>query len=160
MIANRLLKAAAIALLVSSCVMSEYKDVSAAPAYRNLVGQRLETTSPTLLHAVTLDRNYAKHVDSCTIQPPPGFTGPELIYRRSMPAGTTFQVLAVRECTNCPIDDRVELILSPEDSGLSCGAAPITINLNYLRSSVPLLRNIPGSTPNNSFKPKPLRGSA
>jgi hypothetical protein len=159
MIASRMLKAAALAAVLTGCGMSEYEDISSDPRYHPLVGQQLEATSDLYLHAVTLDRNYAKRVDTCSITMPPGFGGPELVYRRTLPAGTTFHVLSVRRCTNCPFDERVEMVVAPQGDA-SCGEAPVTIDDSILGSGVRTVANSHGGTPNNSFKPKPLRGSA
>jgi hypothetical protein len=128
-----------LATLLSGCGMSEYKDVSAEPKYHDLIGQNLEAISDLRLHAVTLDRNYAKHVDTCVITTLPGFSGPEVIFQRPIPAGTEFQVLAVRECTNCPFEDRVDLVIRLEDQ-LQCSTVPVTIDLGLLKSSLRAVR--------------------
>ena len=159
MTASRIFNAAAIAAVLTSCGMSEYEDISSDPRYYPLVGQQLEATSDLYLHAVTLDRNYAKRVDTCTITTPPGFGGPELIHRHRLPVGSIFHILSVRRCTNCPFDERVEMVVRPQ-SDASCGEAPVTIDHSLLGSGVRTVPNSHGGTPNNSFKPKPLRGSA
>ena len=160
MIANRILQIAMAAVLLSGCgVMAEYEDVSSEPTYRSLIGRELRAPSELLLHAVTLDRNYAKRVDLCSITPRPGFAGPEVVMRRVLPAGTTFRVLRVRRCTNCLSQDQVDLIVSSKSTTV-CGQAPATIDHDVLGSSVILVSSSLGGAPNNSFKPKPLRGSA
>jgi hypothetical protein len=159
MAAIRIIQAAAIAAALTGCGMAEYEDISANPRYSGLVGQQLEATSELYLHAVTLDRNYAKRVDTCSITSPPGFSGPELIYRHTLPAGTSFQILGIRRCTNCPFDERVQMVVRSQ-SDTSCGEAPVTIDHSLLGTGVRTVPNSRGGTPNNSFKPKPLRGSA
>jgi hypothetical protein len=159
MTAIRLIKTAAIAAFLTGCGMSEYEDISSDPRYHPLIGQQLEATSELYLHAVTLDRNYAKRVDACSITIPPGFSGPEVIYRHTLPVGSTFHILSVQRCTNCPFDERVEMVVRPQDDA-SCGEAPVTIDHSFLGSGVRTLPSSHGGTPNNSFKPNPLRGSA
>lgn len=83
------------------------------PGYRTQAGRELRAPSELMLHAVTLDPGYAKRVDQCSIQPLPGFDGREVIWRRSLPAGASFRVTGVRRCTNCLLEERVELILRP-----------------------------------------------
>lgn len=121
--------------------MSEYEDISSDPRYHPLVGQQLEATSDLYLHAVTLDRNYAKRVDACSITAPPGFSGPELIYRHTLPAGTTFHILGIRRCANCSFDERVEMVVRPQGDA-SCGKVPVTIDDSLLGSGV---RTVPDS---------------
>jgi hypothetical protein len=160
MIANRIIQMALATLFLSGCgVMAEYEDVSTEQTYRSLIGRELRATSELLLHAVTLDRNYAKRVDLCSITPRPGFDGPEVVMRRVLPAGTNFRVLRVRRCTNCLFQEQVELVVRSQ-STTECGQAPATIDHGALGSSVILVSSSLGGAPNNSFKPKPLRGSA
>lgn len=99
------------ALLLSSCIMAEYDDVSAEPAYRDLVGRRLRSQSLLHIHAVTLDRNYAPVIGQYSITAPPGFDGPEVLSRDTLPAGTVFKTLSVRRCTNCLFQNKVDLMV-------------------------------------------------
>ena len=135
---SRITQAVVTAGILSGCVMSQYEDVSAEPTYRSLIGQELRGNSELLLHEVTLDRNYARRVDLCSVTPRPGFAGPEVISRRVLPAGTPFRVLRVRRCTNCLPEERVELIVSSPSVG-QCGQAPIEISYGALGASVQLV---------------------
>ena len=134
---SRIIPAAVTACILSGCFVS-YGDVSAEPKYRSLIGRELRGDSDLLLHEVTLDRNYAKRVDLCSVTPRPGFVGPEVISRSVLPAGTPFLVLRVRRCTNCLGEERVELIVSSPSVG-QCGQAPIMISYGSLGSSVHLI---------------------
>ena len=111
MIATRTASTAALSLLLAGCGMANYEDVSSDAAYTRLIGEQLEAKSQLYVHAVTLDPSYAKRVDLYSVTVPPGFSGPEVIHRDTFPSGTAFQVLSVRRCTNCPLDDRVELLV-------------------------------------------------
>ena len=159
MIVNRKAQVtAAVALLIGCSMQATYKDVSSEPAYRSLIGREIYVPSELLLHTVSLDRNEAKRVGLCSVTPSPGFDGPEVISRHVLPAGTTFRIMSVRMCTNCGAHSRPELIVA---SSLTeeCGQAPIEISHSFLDSSVLLVPVAHGGAPNNSFKPKPLRGS-
>jgi len=135
MIKTTHLQIGAIVVLLSSCGMAQYEDVSLDPKYLPLVGQQLEATTELYLHAVTLDPNYAQQVDTCVVTAPPGFSGPELVYRRTLAAGTAFHVLSVRRCVNCPFDERVEMMVHSTGNA-SCGESPITIDHSLLGSGV------------------------
>jgi len=99
MTANRAIFSAVISLLLVGC-MAQYEDVSADSTHRELIGRDFQTTSDLLVHGVTLDRSYDKRVDLCSVTPKPGFSGPEVITRQTLPAGTRLHVVAVRKFTN------------------------------------------------------------
>ena len=129
--ANRITAAATVLLLLAGCGMSEYEDITANTSHSQLIGQRLEARSQLYIHAVTLDPNYAKRVDLYSVTPPPGFSGPELIYRDTLPAGTGFKVLSVRRCTNCPFEERIELLVQPIGTD-RYRAAPVEVSYDFL----------------------------
>ena len=158
MFVRRIAQATAIAAILSGCGMAQYEDVGNDPKYHQLIGQRLEAASKLYLHAVTLDRNYAKQVDTCSITEPPGFSGPEVIYSRTIPKGAIFEIVGVRKCINCA-EDMVEMLVR-SGSTATCGTAPVTIDHGLLGTGVHLIQDGHTGTPNNSFKPNPLRGSA
>jgi hypothetical protein len=161
MTANRLSLSSTILLLLAGCMpMAQYEDLSAEPAYRELIGQDLRSTSDLLVHGVTLDRNYAKRVDLCSVTPAPGFSGPEVVTCQSLPAGATFRIVGVRRCTNCHSLSTPVKLLVTSSSTTVCGSAPVEISEYLLNSSVTLVPLARGGAPNNSFKPTPLRGAA
>jgi len=132
MLPSRIIKVVIAATLLSSCSAKvEYEDISQVPAYRSLVGRELSSPSDLVLHAITLDRNYAKRIDQCSITQPPGFGGPEVVVRSVLPAGTIFHVRGIRRCKNCLFDKRIELLVSSE-SATACGTAPIEIPFDTL----------------------------
>jgi hypothetical protein len=130
---SRVTQAVVIACMLSSCAAS-YEDVSTDPAYRSLIGQELRCDSELLLHEVTLDLDSPGRVDTCSVTPPPGFDGPEVVRRSVVPAGTTFRVEHVRRCTNCLGDEIIELVVS-SPAMARCGQAPITISSSFLASN-------------------------
>ena len=160
MIVNRKTQAIAAATLLVGCNMqATYKDVSSEQAYRPLIGREIYAPSELLLHTISLNKSEAKRVGLCSVTPSPGFDGPEVISQRVLPAGTTFRIMSVRMCTNCGAHAQPELIVTSAQTK-ECGQAPIKISHGFLGSSVRLVPVVHGGTPNNSFKPKPLRGSA
>ena len=140
--------------------MAQYNDVSTDSAHRDLIGRDLQTTSELLVHGVTLDRSYAKSVDLCSVTPKPGLSGPEVVTRQTLPAGTRLRVVAVRKCVNCLSSPQpVELLVTSVSTGF-CGLAPVKIDRDLIGTSVTLVPLASGAAPNNSFKPTPLRGAA
>ena len=136
MAANRAIQLAAAALLLCGCgATAKYQDVSSEPTYQPLIGRQLRATSELLLHGVTLDRNYAKHVDLCSVTPRPGIGGPEIVWSRKLPSGTIFRVVGVRRCTNCRLRERVQLMVQSESTA-ACGQSPAEIDYQALGSSV------------------------
>ena len=136
---SRIIQTPIAVFLLSACVpQAKYEDISSDPSYRSLVGRELRASSSLSLHAITLDRNYANRVDLCSVTPPPGFDGPEVISRGGLAAGTSFRVLSVRRCANCSSPDLVELLVSSESTAV-CGNAPVKINLGALGSTVLLV---------------------
>ena len=143
----------AAAFLAGCSVTAQYEDVSSSSQYQSLMGQRLAATSELLLHRVTQDQGREGQVDLCSVTPPPGFVGPEVIDRSVLSSQAVFKVVGVRRCVNCLSGERVELVVLSDDA-LACGTAPIIINHQWVGSSVRLLPS--GSvTPNQSFKPTP-----
>ena len=139
MSANWWFKATLVASLLAGCgTAAEHQDVSFDPAYRSLIGRDARASSDLVLHAVTLDRNYAKRVDLCSVTQQPGFDGPEVLFRRALPAGTTFRILHVRRCTNCLGANRVELLVRSESTS-ACGPVPVKILHGALGDSVLLV---------------------
>ena len=122
-----------IACMLSGCAAS-YEDVSTDPTYRSLIGRDLRYDSELLLHEVTLNLDSPRRVDTCSVTPPPGFDGPEVVSRTVLPAGTTFRVQHVRRCTNCLGDERVELLVSSPATA-RCGQTPTTISYALLASN-------------------------
>lgn len=127
---SHITQAVVIACVLSSCAAS-YEDASADPTYRSLIGQEIRFDSELLLHEVTLDLDPPRRVDTCSVTPPPGFDGPEVVGRNVLPAGTTFRVLHVRRCTNCLGEERVELVVSSPAAD-RCRQVPITVSYAFL----------------------------
>ena len=113
---------------------AKFADVSSDPAYRSHVGAVYVLKVAMHISGVNAPPGYEKTVDYYVINPiSPSWSGPELITRDSLPAGTEIKVESVRRCTNCILDfgERVEAVVriptyrTPSD-------LPIRISLDYL----------------------------
>jgi hypothetical protein len=62
---------------------------------------RWRSTAPSVIHGITVERNYEAVVSYFTITPEPGIAGPEVLIRQDLPPGTEIDVLRVERCTNC-----------------------------------------------------------
>jgi hypothetical protein len=106
---NNTRRAACLALstaLLSACD-ARYRDVSSEPAYRIVVGQTCTLVVDLRAHGVTKKIEREKKTDFVTIWNP-GFSGPERTFLEILKPGTQLKILAARQCTNCPFEDRLE----------------------------------------------------
>jgi hypothetical protein len=85
----------------------QYRDISSNGDQRGNVGQVCEVASDLRAHGVALKLERDKKTDYISIWNP-GFTGPEMTFLVVLAPGTKLQVLAVRECSNCPFDRMLE----------------------------------------------------
>jgi len=102
-----------LAINISGCYFVSFEDVSSLSNYSQYVGKNYKSQSPTIIYRVSFDLNYKPEPSHYVIKSPPGFSGPEVISRKELPTGTTFEVLKVFKCTNCFLDfkERVKLIV-------------------------------------------------
>ena len=94
------------ATLLSACDV-KHRDISADADQKGSVGQICEVVSNLRAHGVALKLEREKKTDYISIWNP-GFTGPEMTFLVVLKPGTKLQVLAVRECSNCPFDRGLE----------------------------------------------------
>jgi hypothetical protein len=123
--ARRVLPVAAIALLVLG-VLAFWGfdhlvrpvpriDISTDPAYAGAIGRRFQARRDLHAIGVTMDRNYAARIDSIALVGPPGFSGPEVVARSTLPAGAVLEVVAVRRADSRLVDD-VEYVVRRLDA--------------------------------------------
>jgi hypothetical protein len=124
-----------LAILLLSACMAEYEEVSSQEPYRRIIGKRLKSTSKLHIYGVTLDRNYAPTVDVYTVHGPPGIGGPEILSAATLPPGTIFNVSGIRRCTNCPFDERIEIVVEVVRNQ-KYDDAPVTIPYRLFRTDV------------------------
>ena len=82
-------------LFLLGCSPKSYQNVSQENQYKALLGVEFRTKADLLAIGVTFDANYKKNVDYVFITPKPGFTGPEVIFRKQVPKGINFRVVGV-----------------------------------------------------------------
>ena len=90
--------------LLTAC-NAEYKDVS--NLYREAVGSVCEVKFPLNAYGVTVKLEKEKKTDLVVLSDL-NLSGPEFTFSTSLSTGTRLQVLAVRQCTNCPFETRIE----------------------------------------------------
>ena len=130
---------------------AQHRDVS-----DGLVGNVCDLLVPMRSHGVTKELRRDKQTDYVSIWNP-GFTGPEVTFVVPLQPGTRMHILSARECSNCVFDSlreyRVEVLPEPAEFA----GKPAYLRASSLSPSATQCRAV---RPNNSFKPKPLRGSA
>jgi len=131
-----------------------FRDISGE--HPGAVGSECELLVPMRAHGVTNKLERDKKTDLVSIWDP-GFTGPEVTFVVVLEPGTRVRVLAVRECVNC-LGARVSyrVAVTPEPPEFDSKPAFVRAESFTTRQ----FRCGNGVRPNNSFKPKPLRGSA
>ena len=110
---GRLIRIALGVLLLPACTFAPatFEDVSSDPQYQSLVSAHMRSNAELLIYGVTVDPNYAEVLAFYSVTAPPGVSGPEILSSSTIPAGTLMEVVGVEQCTNCPFDDRVEVVV-------------------------------------------------
>lgn len=88
---TRLMTLCAICLL-AGCWVLELEDVSSREDLRGFMGATITLHQDMEAIGVTLDQNYRTGVDVIHLVPRPGFSGPEVKARVSIPAGVELKV--------------------------------------------------------------------
>jgi hypothetical protein len=102
-LATRLATVLYAAFALSGC-NAEFDDVSEAPEHRRVVGELCQIQLPLNAHGVTLNIERNKRTDLIALTTL-NLSGPEITFSTRLPAGTTLEIVAIRQCRNCPFDD-------------------------------------------------------
>ena len=103
--ALRLLCVGFAVALSSGCGRAEFEEVSSQPEHREVVGSRFKTRKAMNLSGINLPPGYGDSVDTCALERmSPTWSGPELIFRSQIKAGTELALVGVEKCTNCYLD--------------------------------------------------------
>lgn len=94
----------ALLAVISGCGFVNYEDVSDLPQFAPLVGTSYSTKTPFVIHGINMDQPIGHDTDHYIVYPEPGIAGREVTIRRVLPVGTNFEILGVRECTDCYFD--------------------------------------------------------
>ena len=118
---------AMVAMLLSACD-ARYRDVSSEPEHKTLVGKVCNVEVDLRAHGVALKLERDQKTDYISIWNP-GFTGPEMTFLVLLPPGTKLEVVAARECKNCPFDRGLEYKVKVDPEPATFGGKPA-----YIRS--------------------------
>ena len=102
----------AIFFLVS-CTVLEFEDVSTDPEFKSHLGKRFTTKVELIAHGITMDQNYAKTLSHVSITAFPGFTGPEVLFRSMLPAGSQFEIIKVLRSKWTLLGRKVKCVARP-----------------------------------------------
>lgn len=91
-----------LALIVTSCSVpaSKYENVSHEKRFQGLLGSRKFTKSEFLVLGIDSYPSQRK-TKYFLLVPQPGFEGPEVLSRASLPAGAEVKIIGAEACTNC-----------------------------------------------------------
>lgn len=120
-------------LTLATCLVgcrAKYEDVTSEQEFASLVGKSFVVKGDWIIHGVS--DSYDPPIDYFVITPRPGFTGPEVLSRRSMTSGTILRVDAVRRCTNC-VPSSVRFLVSISE--MKSPSAPIFVDVDDLKNS-------------------------
>jgi hypothetical protein len=120
-----------ISILLASC-KAEFKDVSEQAEYKNFIGVKYSLIQEMYISGVNLPPGYSNIIHIYKVgRTKPSWSGPELISRDILPVGTTLQVNSVRECTNCPFDHIVQVIINvtPYKKAVN---VPVAMDIEYI----------------------------
>lgn len=139
-----------LAVLLSVCGCStpqRFADVSSSPTYRAYVGRTYRLKVPMHISGVNAPPGYQKTVDSYVVTPTsPGWSGPELITRHTLAAGTEVTVKSVRRCINCLYAEVVDAEI--RISGyMTEFTRPIHVGVKYLTPDYATKREEPNQLP-------------
>jgi len=83
-----------VPLLAAGCGMqTTYEDVSAKEQYKGMVGTQYRVVAT--LYAYGIRKHSKADVEYVVLQPPPGFTGPEVGFKHPIPQGTILKIKRV-----------------------------------------------------------------
>ncbi len=124
---------AVLAITPGCSIPAKFQDVSEDKAFSAYVGAQYTLKAPMHLSGVNLPPGYRQVIDVYSIHPTsPNWSGPELITRDILPAGTRLIVESVHRCTNCIFEkERFEARVKIVDYTPAIDR-PIKISLKYL----------------------------
>ena len=82
-------------VVFTACNPIEYKDISSEERFKNILGIEFQLLLPAIATGITVDPNYKPVVDSVFLVPKPGFSGPEVVFRKELPKGVKIKVVGV-----------------------------------------------------------------
>ncbi len=127
-----LLMLSAALLGVCGCSTPQrFQDVSSSSAYRAYVGAAYLLKVPMHISGVNAPPGFRKTVDYYVVNPTsPSWSGPELITRDTLAAGTEVTVTAVRRCINCLFEEVIDAEIRVSGYGTEF-TRPIYVDMKY-----------------------------
>jgi len=123
---RRFFRLGIVAALFSGCSFeTTYQDLSEGRRFKGLIGAEYEIVRT--VYAYGIRRSSGDRVEYVLLQPPPGFSGPEVGFRTLVPNGTRFKILKVLK-TNRVFDPPYSLEIEFQNFGQSWGL-PVRIDL-------------------------------
>ena len=109
---------------LSGCVFTPatYVDTSGGSEYSHLIGQESTALKELFFYHVSIEPNYGPTPSFCVVAAPPGFGGPEVLSKHTLPIGTNAVVTSVQRCTNCwfGLESRISFTLKLHKSYEYC----------------------------------------
>lgn len=110
--------------LFSCAIGTRHRDVSGEPPHAALIGRECRVQVPLRAHGVAAELGRDQKTSYVTVWNP-GFTGPELNFAETLPAGTSLRVLSARVCSNCPFDELLEYGVLPQPMPTRMAGLPV-----------------------------------
>ena len=90
----------AVAVLMG-CGPAKYEDVSHLPQYSNLIGAEYRTRVALQVLGITDDPDYRPVIEYYLLTGTPSISGPEVVTRQVLAAGSLVQPITAMKCVNC-----------------------------------------------------------
>jgi hypothetical protein len=127
---NKLI-AICISILLVGC-RAEFEDVSNKEEYKNFIGAKYSLVQEMYISGVNLSPGYSDIIHIYKVgRTKPSWSGPELISRDTLLVNTIMQIESVRECSNCPFDHRVQVVITvtPYEKAIN---VPVAMDIKYI----------------------------
>jgi len=128
----RALALTAVGALAIGCA-ARYKDVSATETYKPIIGAVCRVVRPLNAYGVTLKLEREQKTDFVALSHL-NLSGPEFTFSTYLSVGTQMQVLAVRQCMNCPFETRIEYQVNVTPKPTQFARTPVYLRAEPMRS--------------------------
>ena len=111
-----------LCFVIGGCFQQKFENISESREASSIVGREFASIQSLVVHGVTSDPNYRGGVTYYAVKKPPGSSGPEILERFTLPAGTHIKIVRVLRCTNCLFGNN--LIAEIKSNGLNFSGKP------------------------------------
>ena len=102
-------------LLLTSCIM-EMEDSSSKPEYTDVINKKFKLKEEMWALGITTDQNYKKITSYILLVPGVGFTGPEVVSRDRIKAGSVLKISKVLTAKSL-FSSKIAYVIEEENSG-------------------------------------------